>query len=102
MMTPKFAKRPPNRPPASREAKTRRGEERRRPVEGQEWVGELRQDRVVSWRGGSSEVGTCDFPGHERETIRDGEVLVKRLTRAVLFYMYWICDIGKVDDAKAD
>lgn len=23
----------------------------------------------------------------------------KRLTRAVLFYMYWNCDIGKVDDA---
>jgi len=26
----------------------------------------------------------------------------KRLTRAVLFYMYWNCDIGKVDDDKAD
>lgn len=26
----------------------------------------------------------------------------KRLTRAVLFYMYWNCDIGKVDDAAAD
>ena len=26
----------------------------------------------------------------------------KRLTRAVLFYMYWNCDIGKVDDAKTD
>ena len=26
----------------------------------------------------------------------------KRLTRAVLFYMYWNCDIGEVDDAEAD
>ncbi len=26
----------------------------------------------------------------------------KRLTRAVVFYMYWICDIGKVDDAEAE
>lgn len=26
----------------------------------------------------------------------------KRLTRAVLFYMYWNCDIGEVDDAKTD
>ena len=26
----------------------------------------------------------------------------KRLTRAVLFYMYWICDIGEVDDAETD
>jgi hypothetical protein len=26
----------------------------------------------------------------------------KRLTRAVLFYMYWNCDIGKVDDAKTE
>lgn len=26
----------------------------------------------------------------------------KRLTRAVLFYMYWNCDIGKLDDAAAD
>lgn len=26
----------------------------------------------------------------------------KRLTRAVLFYMYWNCDIGEVDDAAAD
>ena len=26
----------------------------------------------------------------------------KRLTRAVLFYMYWNCDIGEVDDAQAD
>ncbi|NUN16573.1 MAG: hypothetical protein HUU55_23345 [Myxococcales bacterium] len=26
----------------------------------------------------------------------------KRLTRAVLFYMYWNCDIGKVDDASTD
>jgi hypothetical protein len=26
----------------------------------------------------------------------------KRLTRAVLFYMYWNCDIGEVDDAKAN
>lgn len=26
----------------------------------------------------------------------------KRLTRAVLFYMYWICDIGEVGDAKTD
>jgi len=26
----------------------------------------------------------------------------KRLTRAVLFYMYWNCDIGEVGDAKAD
>jgi hypothetical protein len=26
----------------------------------------------------------------------------KRLTRAVLFYMYWNCDIGEVDDAVAD
>jgi hypothetical protein len=26
----------------------------------------------------------------------------KRLTRAVLFYMYWNCDIGKVDDAAAN
>ena len=26
----------------------------------------------------------------------------KRLTRAVLFYMYWNCDIGEVVDAKAD
>jgi hypothetical protein len=26
----------------------------------------------------------------------------KRLTRAMLFYMYWNCDIGKVGDATAD
>jgi len=26
----------------------------------------------------------------------------KRLTRAMLFYMYWICDIGKVEDAETD
>lgn len=26
----------------------------------------------------------------------------KRLTRAVLFYMYWNCDLGKVSDAAAD
>ncbi|MCS5932793.1 hypothetical protein LNQ03_25960 [Klebsiella pneumoniae subsp. pneumoniae] len=26
----------------------------------------------------------------------------KRLTRAVLFYMYWNCDIGEVDDATAN
>lgn len=26
----------------------------------------------------------------------------KRLTRAVLFYMYWNCDIGEVDDATAE
>lgn len=26
----------------------------------------------------------------------------KRLTRAVLFYMYWNCDIGEVADVKAD
>lgn len=26
----------------------------------------------------------------------------KRLTRAVLFYMYWICDIGKTDDVATD
>jgi len=26
----------------------------------------------------------------------------KRLTRAMLFYMYWNCDIGKVDDAATD
>jgi hypothetical protein len=26
----------------------------------------------------------------------------KRLTRAVLFYMYWNCDIGEVGDAKTD
>lgn len=26
----------------------------------------------------------------------------KRLTRAVLFYMYWNCDLGEVDDASAD
>lgn len=26
----------------------------------------------------------------------------KRLTRAVLFYMYWNCDIGEVDDAAAN
>lgn len=26
----------------------------------------------------------------------------KRLTRAVLFYMYWNCDIGKVGNAEAD
>lgn len=26
----------------------------------------------------------------------------KKLTRAVLFYMYWNCDIGEVGDAKAD
>jgi hypothetical protein len=25
----------------------------------------------------------------------------KRLTRAVLFYMYWNCDIGEVADAQA-
>jgi len=25
----------------------------------------------------------------------------KRLTRAVLFYMYWICDIGKVEEVDA-
>lgn len=26
----------------------------------------------------------------------------KRLTRAMLFYMYWNCDIGEVDDASAE
>lgn len=26
----------------------------------------------------------------------------KRLTRAILFYMYWNCDIGEVADASAD
>ena len=26
----------------------------------------------------------------------------KRLTRAILFYMYWNCDIGEVSDASAD
>jgi len=26
----------------------------------------------------------------------------KRITRAVLFYMYWNCDIGKAADASAD
>ena len=26
----------------------------------------------------------------------------KRLTRAILFYMYWNCDIGEVDDATAN
>ena len=26
----------------------------------------------------------------------------KRLTRAVLFYMYWNCDIGEIDDAKTN
>ena len=26
----------------------------------------------------------------------------KRLTRAVLFYMYWICDIGEVGDVAAN
>lgn len=26
----------------------------------------------------------------------------KRLTRAMLFYMYWNCDIGKVDDAETN
>lgn len=26
----------------------------------------------------------------------------KRLTRAMLFYMYWNCDIGEVDDVEAD
>lgn len=26
----------------------------------------------------------------------------KRLTRAVLFYMYWNCDIGEVGDASPD
>lgn len=26
----------------------------------------------------------------------------KRLTRAVLFYMYWNCDIGEIDDAATD
>jgi tRNA G10 N-methylase Trm11 len=26
----------------------------------------------------------------------------KRLTRAILFYMYWNCDIGEVGDASAD
>lgn len=26
----------------------------------------------------------------------------KRLTRAMLFYMYWHCDIGEVDDASTD
>jgi len=26
----------------------------------------------------------------------------KRLTRAVLFYMYWNCDIGEVDNAETD
>lgn len=26
----------------------------------------------------------------------------KRLTRAMLFYMYWNCDIGEVDDASSD
>jgi len=25
----------------------------------------------------------------------------KRLTRAMLFYMYWNCDIGETDDASA-
>jgi hypothetical protein len=26
----------------------------------------------------------------------------KRLMRALLFYMYWNCDIGEVGDAEAD
>lgn len=26
----------------------------------------------------------------------------KRLTRAILFYMYWICDIGRMDDATTE
>lgn len=26
----------------------------------------------------------------------------KRLTRAMLFYMYWNCDVGEIDDAAAD
>jgi hypothetical protein len=26
----------------------------------------------------------------------------KRLTRAVLFYMYWNCDIGEVGDVETD
>ena len=26
----------------------------------------------------------------------------KRLTRAMLFYMYWNCDIGEVDDVEAN
>lgn len=26
----------------------------------------------------------------------------KRLTRTILFYMYWNCDIGEVDDASAN
>jgi len=26
----------------------------------------------------------------------------KRLTRAILFYMYWNCDIGKVDNAETE
>jgi len=26
----------------------------------------------------------------------------KRLTRAMLFYMYWNCDIGEGDDAEAN
>ena len=26
----------------------------------------------------------------------------KRLTRAVLFYMYWNCDIGEVEDAAPE
>lgn len=26
----------------------------------------------------------------------------KRLTRAILFYMYWNCDIGEVGDAAAN
>jgi hypothetical protein len=30
------------------------------------------------------------------------QVAHKRLTRAVLFYMYWNCDIGEVGDAKAN
>jgi hypothetical protein len=26
----------------------------------------------------------------------------KRLTRTVLFYMYWNCDIGQTNDAETD
>ncbi len=26
----------------------------------------------------------------------------KRLTRVMLFYMYWNCDIGEIGDATAD
>jgi hypothetical protein len=38
---------------------------------------------------------------HDRDAILRQHAY-KRLTRAVLFFMYWNCDIGEVDNAKAN